>query len=71
MCLKILCVTPWFPNKPNQKEGNFILDSVEALAKEGHKVTVLVTRPWTPRIFGLLHSDWIRPPIEKHLFPNR
>lgn len=44
--------------------GNFILHSVEALARSGNEVTVLVTRPWTPGFFGLLHSDWLRPPMD-------
>jgi len=43
--MKILCLTPWFPVARNDKTGNFVLDSVEALGDLGHQVSVLVTRP--------------------------
>lgn len=68
MSFRILCITPWFPNVPNEQFGNFILHSVEALVRAGNKVTVLVTRPWTPGIFGLLHPDWVRPPLQLDKF---
>jgi len=66
--LKVLVVTPWFPNKPADRFGNFVFRSVEATVKAGVTVSVLVTRPWTPRIFGLLHPDWVRPPLREDLF---
>lgn len=68
MPYRILCITPWFPNDPNGQFGNFILHSVEALVRGGNRVTVLVTRPWTPWIFGLLHPDWVRPPLQMDKF---
>lgn len=43
--MNIVCLTPWFPRYRGEKTGNFILDSVEALADLGHSVSVLVTRP--------------------------
>ena len=46
--MKILCLTPWFPNHKEDQTGNFILDSVLALVSEGHEVIVLVTRSWKP-----------------------
>jgi glycosyltransferase involved in cell wall biosynthesis len=46
--MKILCLTPWYPNDQDAKEGNFVLDSVESLRKIGHTVEVLVTRPYRP-----------------------
>lgn len=46
--MKILCVTPWFPAHDDEKEGNFVRDSVESLRELGHEVEVLVTRPWRP-----------------------
>lgn len=68
MGLSVLCITPWFPNAPNEQSGNFILHSVRALVKAGNRVTVLVTRPWTPKVFGLLHSDWVRPELQREQF---
>lgn len=68
MAFRILCITPWFPNTPHEQSGNFIFRSVESLVRAGNRVTVLVTRPWTPKIFGLLHSDWIRPALRTEKF---
>jgi glycosyltransferase involved in cell wall biosynthesis len=42
--MRILCVTPWFPRHEGDKEGNFILHSLDALADAGHEISVLVTR---------------------------
>jgi len=47
------------------------LTLVEAQQARGCAVTVLVTRPWTPRVFGLLHSDWIRPPLQVSQFDTK
>lgn len=68
MGLTVLCITPWFPKTPEEQSGNFILHSVRALVKGGNRVTVLVTRPWTPGVFGLLHPDWVRPPLQMDKF---
>ena len=46
--MRLLIVTPWYPDSYTDQHGNFILDSVEALSSLGHQVTVLVTRPWIP-----------------------
>lgn len=46
--MRILCVTPWFPVHDDDKEGNFVRDSVDSLRALGHEVEVLVTRPWRP-----------------------
>ena len=35
--MKILHLTPWFPHHRHDQSGNFILDSVEALAELGHE----------------------------------
>jgi len=69
--LRIVCVTPWFPNTPGDPYYNYIYRSVEAQQARGCAVTVLVTRPWTPRVFGLLHSDWIRPPLQVSQFDSK
>lgn len=70
MAFRILCITPWFPNTPHEQSGNFILHSVESLVKAGNRVKVLVTRPWTPTIFGLLHPDWNRPALRTEEFDS-
>ncbi|MDD2580814.1 MAG: glycosyltransferase [Desulfuromonadaceae bacterium] len=66
--MNILCVTPWFPNTPTAGHYNYIYHSVNALKQAGHDVTVLVTRPWTPRVFRYINSDWDRKPLHKELF---
>ena len=66
--LRLLIVTPWFPNRPLDHHGNFILHSAEALLEEGVAVNVLVCRPWVPQIFRILHTDWIRPTLCKDFF---
>ena len=43
--LSILTVTPWFPNRPGERHGNFVFDSVNSLLQEGVDVSVLVVRP--------------------------
>lgn len=50
--MNILVVTPWFPNSASEQEGSFVLASVDALVAEGHRVQVLVTRPWVPRVLS-------------------
>ena len=52
--MRILCITPWFPRFGGDKEGNFVLDSVEALVDAGHEVRVLVTRALGR---GLVHGE--------------
>ena len=66
--MRILCVTPWFPNVPTAGHYNYIYHSVDALRRAGHDVTVLVTRPWTPRVFRHIHPDWDRKPLKQELF---
>lgn len=70
MGLRILCVTPWFPNFPTDGKYNFIFRSVRALADTGNEVTVLVTRPWIPRRLAARNLEWAhtRAPIERESF---
>jgi glycosyltransferase involved in cell wall biosynthesis len=71
MTLRVLVITPWFPNEPEDQSGNFVLHSVEALHDAGVVLSVIVAQPWTPRPFGWLHSDWNRPPLRRQMFnPN-
>jgi len=46
--MNVLVLTPWFPDQPNDQHGNFVLDSIESLCASGHRVHVLVTRPFVP-----------------------
>lgn len=56
--MRILCLTPWFPHHRQAQTGNFILDSLEALADQGHEVTVLVSQPWRPAGAQLIAREW-------------
>ncbi len=64
--MRILCLTPWFPARPGAQSGNFILDSVSALAAEGHYLKVLVCTAWQPWGAGWLHEDFGRPGLQPH-----
>lgn len=61
MSHRILCVTPWFPNSPGDREGNYIFDSVMALKEHGLKVNVMLTRPLKP---------WLRNKPDFSAFPD-
>jgi glycosyltransferase involved in cell wall biosynthesis len=45
---RVLVLTTLFPHRPGEKEGNFVLDQVRALAAKGADVTVVVAKPWVP-----------------------
>lgn len=68
MTLRVLVITPWFPNDLADRSGNFVLHSVQALHAAGVALSVIVARPWTPRVFGLVHPDWNRPPLRTAMF---
>lgn len=59
--MRVLTLTPWFPDAPGGREGNYIHDSIMALRDEGVIVKVLVTRVWKP---------WQRNVLQHHLFPD-
>lgn len=46
--MKILCLTPWFPSHSNDQQGNYILDSLEAIRALGHEQQVWLITPWKP-----------------------
>src|SRR5512146_861732 len=46
--MRVLVLTSLFPKTPGEKQGNFVLDQVRALAAQGAEVTVLVAKPWVP-----------------------
>ena len=59
--MRVLCLTPWFPNAPGEREGNYIHDSIMALREQGIPVNVLLTRVWKP---------WQRNFPQYRLFPG-
>lgn len=68
MSYRILVITPWFPDHPGDGRFNFILHSVEALQRAGNQVTVLVTRPFIPRICRVMSQNWDRAPLQMNEF---
>jgi len=68
--LSILTVTPWFPNTPGERNGNFIYDSVKSLFQEGVDVSVLVAQPWSPAIFGRFKPEWQQGRLDIEKFNN-
>jgi len=45
-------VTPWFPNRPGEREGNYVYDSLHATSELGRAVSVVVARPYRPTGVG-------------------
>lgn len=67
---RILVVTPWFPNTPLDGGYNFIFHSIESLIAKNNKVSVAVTRPWTPPGLDFFIQEWRRPSLKKDLFDS-
>lgn len=65
---RVLVLTPWFPNRPGDRQGNFIHDSAAALAAQGVETSVLVTRPWAPGPLQRLRPAWTRDAFEPQTF---
>ncbi len=49
MSLKILWVTPWFPSSPEDQQGSYIWDAIQALRASGNEVDILLTQSWRPK----------------------
>lgn len=49
MALKILWITPWFPNSPEDQQGSYIWDAIQALRASGNEVDILLTQSWRPK----------------------
>jgi glycosyltransferase involved in cell wall biosynthesis len=64
----VLLLTPWFPNRPGERQGNFIYASAAALARRGLQVGVLVTRAFIPRMVQRRQPEWLRDAFEAHSF---
>jgi glycosyltransferase involved in cell wall biosynthesis len=56
--LRVLIVTPWFPNTATDRRYGFILNSARALEAAGHQISVLVTRPWIPSWLVGIDASW-------------
>lgn len=65
---RVLVLTPWFPNRPGDRQGAFIHDSAAALAAQGVETSVLVTRPWAPGPLQRLRPAWTRDAFEPQTF---
>lgn len=74
--MKILVLTPFFPENSKDHVGEFVLDSILSLKKENQEIIVIVTRPWIPAILEKLRlrskkqADTSRLPtdIKVHVF---
>ena len=42
----VIVLTPWFPNSPGDREGNYVYESARAISRSGWRVSVLVSRPY-------------------------
>jgi glycosyltransferase involved in cell wall biosynthesis len=63
----VLVVTSLFPREPGEKQGNFVLDQVEALADCGVPLTILKVDSWDPlhlrKQSGLIPSAYSHAPF--------
>src|SRR5262249_40404238 len=64
----VLLLTPWFPNRPDERQGQFIYASAAALARRGLSVAVLVARAWRPRPLQRIGPEWLRDAFEPRSF---
>ena len=65
-----MVLTPWFPNAPGGREGNFIHDSTVSVAQRGISMDVLVTRPWVPKRLASLRRDHLEGHFDPTSFPR-
>ena len=68
--MKVLLITPWFPNKRNGWPGTFVAESAVALANRGVEVGVLVFRAFCPTILEQFVSLEHRGRIQTDDFPE-
>ncbi len=52
-----IVLTPWFPNVPGEREGNYVYDSARAISEQGWPISVLVARPLRPGTLGRLGGE--------------
>lgn len=46
MVLRVVVSTPWFPNVPGDREGQYVYESAATVALRNVSTCILVTRPW-------------------------
>ena len=69
MNLSILCVTRAFPSHPGEREGNYVLHSLQALARRGASISVLVGRPYVPA-WASRWTKSVTGPVDAGAFPE-
>lgn len=67
---RVLIVTPWFPNAPGDREGNFIFSSTASLAHAGLPVAVLVVRPWLTFALSRMGHEAVSGRFDPAAFPD-
>ena len=55
---RVIVLTPWFPPQPGDREGNFVLDQVRAVAATGIREVVIVALPRVPRFLRSRVAAW-------------
>lgn len=68
--MRVMLLTPWFPEHPRAQLGRFILNSALALRACGHELKLVVTQPWRPPGSGFFHPDWKVRAIDKGAYPT-
>ncbi len=54
----VIVLTPWFPPQPGDREGNFVLGQVRAVAEAGVRQVVLVALPHVPPFVRSRVATW-------------
>lgn len=65
--IRVLVLTSLFPPRPGDKQGNFVLDQVRALASQGADMTVLVARAWVPPLLRSIVNEG-KGPVDVSLY---
>jgi glycosyltransferase involved in cell wall biosynthesis len=65
----VVLLTPWFPNRPEERNGSYIYESAAALARRGLAVHVLVCRPWLPPGLESHAPEWMAGVLKTDSFP--
>ncbi|MBI3675206.1 MAG: glycosyltransferase family 4 protein [Proteobacteria bacterium] len=64
----IVVLTPWFPNRPGDRNASYIYESAMAVAHRGVDVHVLVCRPWVPPGLARFAPEWMAGVLETSAF---
>lgn len=69
-CPRVLLLTPWFPNSPGDREGNFVYGSAASLVRAGASVGVLVARPLLTFAVSRWGHQTTSPRFDRAAFPE-